>query len=197
MFILVYVDDIIVASSSQGTTTRLLHKLGQEFALKDLGKLHYFLGIEVNEIANGIILTQSKYASDLLHKVGMGNCKPSNLPMSASEKPSLYEGTPLGPHDSSQYRSVVGALQYLTLTRPDISFTVNKVCQFLHAPTTVHWAAVKRILRYLKSCTRVGLRIIKSRSLLVTGFSDADWTGSLDDCRSTGGYAIFLDTNLV
>jgi hypothetical protein len=69
--------------------------------------------------------------------------------------------------------SVVGALQYLTLTRPDISFAVNKVCQFLHASTMVHWAAVKRILRYLKSCTRVGLRIIKSRSLLVTGFSDA------------------------
>jgi hypothetical protein len=174
MFILVYVDDIIVASSSQGATTQLLHKLGQEFALKDLGKLHYFLGIEVNEIENGIILTQSKYASNLLHKVGMGNCKPSNSPMFASEKLSLYEGIPLGPHDSSQYRSVVGALQYLTLTRPDMSFAVNKVCQFLHAPTTVHWAAVKRILRYLKSCTHVGLRVIKSRSLLVTGFLDAD-----------------------
>jgi hypothetical protein len=165
--------------------------------LKDLGKLQYFLGIEVNEIANGIILTQSKYASDLLQKVGMGNSKPSNSPMSASEKLSLYEGTQLGLHDSSQYRSVVGALQYLTLTRSDISFAVNKVCQFLHAPTMVHWAAVKRILRYLKSCTRVGLRIIKSRSLLVTGFSDADWAGSLDDHRSTGGYAIFLGTNLV
>jgi hypothetical protein len=81
--------------------------------------------------------------------------------------------------------------------RPDISFAVNKVCQFLHASTMVHWAAVKRILRYLKSCTRVGLRIIKSRSLLVTGFSDAGWAGSLDDRRSTDAYAIFLDTNLV
>jgi hypothetical protein len=138
MFILVYVDDIIVASSSQGVTTQLLHKLGQEFALKDLGKLHYFLGIEVNEIANGITLTQSEYASDLLQKVGMGNCKPANSPMSTNEKLSLFEETPLGQHDSSQYRSVVGALQYLTLTRHVISFTINKVCQFLHGPTTVH-----------------------------------------------------------
>jgi hypothetical protein len=94
-------------------------------------------------------------------------------------------------------QSIVGALQYLTLTRPDISFVVNKVCQFLHAPTMVHWAAVKRILRYLKNSTRIGLKISKCRTLLVSGFSDADWVGSLDDRRSTGGYAIFLGTNLV
>jgi hypothetical protein len=117
--------------------------------------------------------------------------------MSTSEKLSLFEGTPLGQHDSTQYRSVVGALQYLTLTKPNISFAVNKVCQFLHTPTMVHWAAVKRILRYLKSCTRIGLKIGRCHSLLITGFSDANWIGSLDDRRTTRGYAIFLGTNLV
>jgi histone deacetylase 1/2 len=70
--------------------------------------------------------------------------------LSTSEKLSLHEGTDLGPKDATNYRSVVGAPQYLILTRPDISFAVNKVCQFLHAPTMVHWAAVKPILRYLK-----------------------------------------------
>jgi hypothetical protein len=85
----------------------------------------------------------------------------------------------------------------LTLIRPDISFVVNKVCQFLHAPTTLHWVTVKRILRYLKKFTRIGLKISKCRPLLVSGFSDADWAGSLDDRRSNGGYAIFLGTNLM
>jgi histone deacetylase 1/2 len=127
----------------------------------------------------------------------MFDCKPVNTPLSTSEKLSAFEGTPLGPKDSTHYRSVVGALQYLTLTRPDISFSVNKVCQNLHAPTDVHWATVKRILRYIKHDTKIGLKIRKSGSTLVSGFSDADWAGSLDDRRSTGGYAIFLGSNLV
>lgn len=85
----------------------------------------------------------------------------------------------------------------MTLTRPDIAFSVNKVCQFLHAPTTIQWAAVKRILRYVKQCTRLGLKISKSRSMLVSAYSDADWADSLDDRRSTGGFAVFLGNNLV
>jgi histone deacetylase 1/2 len=139
MFVLIYVDDIIVASLTKDA-------LAQEFALKDLDELHYFLGIEVNKVPDGIILSQDKYAYDLLKKVNMSDCKPVSSPLATSKKLSAFEGTPLGPNDSTKYRSVVGALQYLTLTRPDIAFPVNKVCQFLHAPTTVHWAAVKRIL---------------------------------------------------
>jgi hypothetical protein len=89
MFVLVYVDDIIVASSSQQATKHLLHQLSQEFTIKDLGDLHYFLGIEVHKVSNGIILTQDKYASDLLQKVGIRDCKPVNSPMSTSEKLSI------------------------------------------------------------------------------------------------------------
>jgi hypothetical protein len=125
------------------------------------------------------------------------DCKPVSTPLCTSEKLSLHEGDLLGPEDATHYRSIVGALQYLTLTRPDIAFPVNKVCQFLHAPTTVHWTAVKRILRYLKSCTNLGLKICKSSSMLVNGYSDADWAGCLDDRRSTGGFAIYLGNNLV
>jgi hypothetical protein len=197
MFVLVYVDDIILASSNQETTKGLLRQLSQEFALKDLESLHYFLGIEVNKVPYGIVLSEEKYASDLLQRTGMRSCKPVTSPMSTSEKLSVHEGTPLGPVDSSHYQSVIGELQYLTLTRPNISFTLNKVCQFLHSPTTVHWASVKRIFRYIKHTTRLGLKITKCWSLLVSGFSDADWAGSLDDRRSTEGYAIFLGTNLV
>ena len=146
---------------------------------------------------DGIVLTQEKYASDLLKRVGMGDCKSVNTPLSSSEKLSLFEGTPLGPSDATRYRSVVGALQYLTLTIPDIAFDVNKVCQFLHAPTTTHWEAVKRILRYVKQCTKLGLKIHMSASTLVSAFSDADWAGCVDDRKSTGGFAVFLGGNLV
>jgi histone deacetylase 1/2 len=197
VYILIYVDDIIVASSTKEATEGLLRNLGQEFALKDLGELHYFLGIEVSKVSNGIILSQDKYASDLLRKVNMSDCKPVSSPLSTSEKLSAFEGTPLGPNDATRYRSIVGALQYLTLTRPDISFPVNKVCQYLHAPTTAHWTAVKRILRYLKSDTGIGLKIRKSRSMLISAFSDSDWAGSIDDRRSTGGFAVYLGPNLI
>jgi histone deacetylase 1/2 len=191
------VDDIIVASSSSEGTKCLLKALQSEFALKDLGELHYFLGIEVSKLGDGILLSQAKYSNDVLRRTGMQNCKPANTPMSSTEKLSAFEGTPLSIGDSTRFRSIVGALQYLTLTRPDISFAVNKVCQFLHAPTTVHWTAVKRILRYVKYTVSLGLKITKSRSTLVSGFSDADWAGCVDDRRSTGGFAIFFGSNLI
>jgi histone deacetylase 1/2 len=194
---LIYVDDIIVTGSSQEAIVALLCDLKQDFALKDLGDLHYFLGIEVRKNKEGIILSQEKYARDILARVGMLKCKPSVTPLSASEKLSKYEGDLLSPSDSTKYRSIVGALQYLTLTRPDLAFSVNKVCQFLHSPTTVHWSATKRILRYIMHTLDVGLRIRKSNSVLVSAFSDADWAGSIDDRRSTGGFAIYLGSNLV
>jgi histone deacetylase 1/2 len=139
---LIYVDDIVVASSSEKVVDALLCDLGLDFALKDLGDLHYFLGIEVNKVHNGIILSQEKYANDL----------------------SLTDGEILGGDDSTNYISIVGALQYITLTRPDIDFSVNKVCQFLHAPRTVHWTSVKCILRYL--CETIYLRLQLSKGRL-------------------------------
>lgn len=194
MFILIYVDDIIVASSSPDGTKVLLQALRSEFALKDLGELHYFLGIEVNKVKDGILLSQTKYANDVLRRTSMMNCKPSTTPLSTVEKLSAFEGTPLGAEDASRYKSIVGALQYLTVTRPDICFAVNKVYQFLHAPTMSHWTAAKRILRYVKYTLGMGLVLTKSSSILVGGFSDVDW---VDDRRSTEGFAIFLGHNLI
>jgi hypothetical protein len=197
MLMLVYADDIIVVSSHNDAVQKLLQDIKQDFVLKDLGNLNYFLGIEVTQVSGGIIPSQEKYASDLLKKVGMFDCKTVNTPMSTSEKLSLHEGDTLGKNDATQYRSVVGVLQYLTLTRPDISFTIKKVCQFLHSTTTVHGAAVKRILRYFKACTKLGLKYCKSNSMLVSANSDADWTGCLGDRRSTGSFAVYLGSNVV
>ena len=157
MFVLIYVDDIIVASSSDDAASVLLQNLSAHFAIKDLGELHFFLGIEVKKYSNGLVLTQEKYASDLLNKVGTIHCTACPTPLSTTEKLTLTDGNVLGPEDSTNYRSIVGGLQYLTLTRPDLSFSVNKVCQYLHAPTTTHWTAVKRILRYIKGTINVGV----------------------------------------
>jgi histone deacetylase 1/2 len=193
IFVLIYVDDIIVTSSSDCAVSALLKDLNVHFAIKDLGPLHFFLGIEVKRTFDGLLLTQEKYANDLMSKVGMVGCKAAPTPLSSSEP----LGTPLGSDDSTQYRSIVGALQYLTLTRPDLAFSVNKVCQYLHAPTTAHWTAVKRILHYVKDTSGLGITFRRSPSTLLSAFSNADWAGCLDDRRSTGGFAIFIGPNLV
>jgi hypothetical protein len=150
MFILVYVDDIIVASSSMKFTNVLINKLNQDFTLKDLGDLNYFLGIEVSRTDEALLMTEERYALDIPQRVNMTSCKAVSTPMAPGEKLLISDEELLGPKDATQYRSVVGALQYITLTRPDLSFAVIRVCQFLYNPTTVHWEQVKRILRYVK-----------------------------------------------
>jgi histone deacetylase 1/2 len=197
LFVLIYVDDIIVASSSEEATNVLLTDLEKHFALKDLGNLHYFLGIEVKRLNDGLVMSQTRYATDILKRAGMDKSKAVDTPLSPSEKLSITDGTIIGAEDSTKYRSLVGALQYLTLTRLDISYAVNKVCQYLHAPTTTHWSAVKRILRYVKGTLDMRLKIRKSNSMLVSAFSDADWASRVDDRRSTGGFAVFLGPNLI
>ena len=111
--------------------------------------------------------------------------KISPTPMSSTHKLSAADGTLLSPEDATEYRSIVGGLQYLTITRPDLSFAVNSVCQYLHAPTNVHWSAVKRILRYVRLTVSFGLHLHPSSSGVLSALSDADWAGYPDDRRST------------
>jgi hypothetical protein len=170
MFLLVYVDDIIVASSSQEVVATVLEDLRADFALKDLGPLHYFLGIEVKQNSDGLHLSQSKYAADILKRARMTHCKPVTTPLAASDKLSIHIGKPLSVEESTKYRSIVDDLKYVMLTRPDIAYSVNKVCRFLHAPTTEHLTVVKRILRYLKYTIDTGLRFVRSGSMLVSAF---------------------------
>jgi histone deacetylase 1/2 len=197
IFMLVYVDDIVIAGSSPGAVDVLVRSLSASFPIKDLGVLEYFLGLEASYNSGGMSLTQRKYALDLLHRVNMENCNAAPTPLVPSERLSRNEGAPLGADDSFRYRSVVGALQYLTLTRPDLSFAVNKVCQFLSQPTEVHWEAVKRILRYVKGTLQTGLQIRKSPLTGISIFTDADWAGDVDDRRSTSGFAVFVGPNLI
>ncbi|GJZ43423.1 putative RNA-directed DNA polymerase, partial [Tanacetum coccineum] len=151
LYILVYVDDIIVTGNKKGTIDNMICQLGSAFALKDLRPLNYFLGIEIVLHVFGILLSQMKYILELLQSVGLSNFNPVSSPM------------------------------------PDIAFAVNKVCQYMHAPTENHWSIVKRILRYLHGNPDTSFK----------AFSDADWARDSDDRWSTGGFAIYLGSNLI
>nr|KYP32233.1 Retrovirus-related Pol polyprotein from transposon TNT 1-94 [Cajanus cajan] len=199
IYILVYVDDIIITSNNSSILHTLVSQLHSVFSLKDLGDLDYFLGIEVKTQSDGsLILTQSKYIRDLLNRTDMEALKPISSPMIPDSKLSKAGSEDF--LDASLYRSVVGALQYATITRLEISFSVNKVCQFMSYPLAHHCSAVKRILRYLKGTTSWGLHLqpaSSSSSLSIHAYCDADWASDLDDRRSTFGASIFLRPNLV
>jgi histone deacetylase 1/2 len=199
VYILVYVDDIIITGSSTKLVQSLVDKLDSVFSLKQLGDLDYFLGIEVKHLPdNSLLLSQGKYIRDLLTKTNMLECKPIATPMMSSSKLSKTGSDNVT--DSTLYRSVVGSLQYATITRPEISFAVNKVCQFMSAPLESHWIAVKRILRYLKGTIHSGLKIFPTdihHPLSLSVFCDADWASDPDDRRSTSGAAIYFGPNLI
>ncbi|KAJ1692595.1 hypothetical protein LUZ63_009293 [Rhynchospora breviuscula] len=193
--VLVYVDDIIITGSDTASLAGAISHLQARFALKDLGSLKFFLGIEVSTSQTGIHLSQANYLKDILIRSKMDESRPCASPMVANLSLSLHEGDPMD--NPSLYRMTVGALQYATITRPDITFAVNKVSQFMHAPTTSHWAAVKRILRYLKGSLSLGLQLKPDASFTLHAYSDADWAGCPDDRRSTSGFSIFLGPNLI
>jgi hypothetical protein len=128
IYMLVYVDDIVIAGSTPEAVEHLVQSLSKDFPIKDLGPLEYFLGLEASYSSGGITLTQCKYVLDLLLRVGMENCNPTSTPLVPSERLAHDTGALLGIEDSFWYHSIVGSLQYLTLTCPNISFAVNEVC---------------------------------------------------------------------
>ncbi|KAF7808519.1 Retrovirus-related Pol polyprotein from transposon TNT 1-94 [Senna tora] len=159
LFVLVYVDDVIVTGNSVEAIMNFVKTLNSKFSLKDLGPLHYFLGIQAQSLSDGgLLLTQTKYIKDLLLKVEMAGASPQKTPLTSSLRLSFHGSEVF--EDPQKYRSVVGALQYVTITRPDLSFSVNKVCQFMHEPKLVHWQAVKKILRRFSEARIHGKGII-------------------------------------
>jgi hypothetical protein len=134
-------------------------------------------------------LSQTKYVSDLLHKTAMFDTKPAKTPGAVRQNLSKFDGDPM--EEVTQHQRVVKALQYLTITKPDMAFVVNKACQFMRQPTSAHWLSVKRILRYLKGTIHDGLLLSPSSHLIIEEFTYADWGAQLVI------YLIYLRGNLV
>lgn len=194
-YILLYVDDIIITASSDNLRKHFMALLSSEFAMKDLGPLSYFLGIAVTRHSNGLFLSQKQYAAEIISKAGMSNC--STCPTPVDTKPKLSATKDTSYEDPTKYRSLAGALQYLTFTRPDISYAVQQVCLHMHDPKNEHMSALKRILRYVQGTLSYGLHLYKSSLDSLISYTDADWGGCPDTRRSTSGYCVFLGDNLI
>ena len=142
----------------------MIDTLAKVFCLKDMGKLAYFLGLQVEYKSNGdIFVNQAKYVKDFIHKAAMDDSKPCSKPCKPNNQVLNTEGTLL--LDPTHYQSLVGALQYLTFTRPDIAFAVNTVCQYISAPTDIYLGMVKRIMRFLQGTSTCGLTYISASSI--------------------------------
>ena len=195
IIILVYVDDILLASNDVDAVNVFKQFLDSKFKLKDLGTLKYFLGLEVARTANGISLCQRKYTLELLFDAGMLACKPTNIPMDQSAKFSSLVGDAVP--DASLYRRLIGRLLYLTLTRPDICYSVHKLSQFMSSPRVPHLQAAYKILKYLKKTPGQGLFPSARSELQLKSYCDVDWAACPNTRRSITGFCVFLGDSLI
>ncbi|GKD63807.1 ribonuclease H-like domain-containing protein [Tanacetum coccineum] len=193
-YLLLYVDDIVLATSFESLLQQIIRSLHQEFAMTDLGPFNYFLGISVTRDSSGLFLSQNKYAIEILDKAHMDNCNPSQTPIDTESKLGS-DGDPVS--DPTLYLSLAGSLQYLTFTRPDISYAVQQVCLYMHDPREPHFSALKRILRYVRGTLDCGLQLFSSSTTDLVAYSDVDWAGCPTNRRSTSGYYVFLGNNLL
>lgn len=191
VLLVVYVDDIIITRDDQIGIANLKTFLQSKFQTKDLGHLRYFLGIEVARSKEGISLSQRKYVLDILEETSLLGSKPVETPMDLNVKLSCDNGELM--LDPERYRRLVGKLNYLTITRPDISFAISVISQFMASPRVPHWEAVIRVVRYLKAYPGRGLLYKANGHLRVEGFTDSNWVGSPSDRRPTTGYCTFWE----
>ncbi|KAL8133491.1 hypothetical protein AgCh_008813 [Apium graveolens] len=164
--------------------------------MTDLGKLSHYLGIEVKQERDNIELRQTAYAKSLLEKAGLSDCNSAKYPMEV--KMHIEKDEKGKAADSTRFKSLVGGLRYLVHTRPDIAFAVGIVSRFMERPTVLHLNAVKHIFRYIKGTLELGLVYTKGTgNYILSGYSDSDLAGNVEDRRSTGGVAFYLDESLV
>ena len=192
---LVYVDDILLTGNCPQEIADTKMALDKKFTIKDLGLARYFLGIEMCRTENGTYLHQRKYVLDLLKDAGLTAAKPTSFPLPQNLKLSLDKGAPISNPES--YRRLVGRLLYLFMTRPDISYGVQHLSQFVSSPKEPHMQAALHLLRYLKGTISNGLFYPVQSNLKVAGFSDADWASCLMTRKSLTGYCIFLGHSLI
>ena len=193
--LLLYVDDMIITGDDMQGIQDLKHFLGRQFEMKDLGPLNYFLGVEVSSSVDGYYLTQAKYTSDLISRASITDSKIVDTPIEYNCCLNSHDGESLS--DAILYRQLVGSLIYLIVTRPNISYAVHVVSQFMAAPRSPHYDVVLRILQYLKGTIFDGIHFSSHSSLTLQAYSDANWAGDPTDSQSTTGYCFLLSKSLI
>ena len=196
--LLVYVDDIIITGNDLGAIDNVRMYLKTKFQIKDLGKHKYFLGIEVIETENGVCLSQRKYCLDLLYEFGLLACKPSADPLEQSVH-ITSETSDTDPllDNITEYQKLMGKLIYLTHTRPDISYDVHCLSQFMHFPLRYHLKIALKVLRYLKGSPGMGVHIVKNSEKFMNAFVDADWAKCVVTRKSVTVYCVSLNGSMI
>ncbi|XP_024164713.1 uncharacterized mitochondrial protein AtMg00810-like [Rosa chinensis] len=192
--LLIYVDDILITGNDYASIDALKQFLHRNFRIKDLGDLKYFLGIEVSASKNGIFISQRKYALEIIKDAGLMGAAPVDTPMERGLK--LSDMSDLL-KDPARYRRLVGRLIYLTVSRPDITYSVHVLSRFMHQPRKLHMEAALRVVRYLKGAPGQGLFFSSQSDLRLRAYCDSDWAGCPITRRSTTGYCVFLGSSLV
>lgn len=195
---MVYVDDIVVTGNNQKVIDEFKSYLSSKFMMKDLGMLKYFLGIEILENDNGICMTQRKYCLELLQEFGLLAAKPVTTPLPENCVLAVDESeTDKFLKDIGEYQKLLGKLIYLTHTRPDISYAVHCLSQYMHSPLQSHLKIALRVLRYLKNAPGTGIQIYKESDHKMRCYTDSDWAKCLKTRRSVSGFCVFFGKTLI
>jgi hypothetical protein len=197
LIVSLYVDDFICTGNDMTMVHKFKESMKQHFAMTDLGKMKYFLGVEVTQYELGILIQQCKYAEEILKRFGTENCNTVKSPIVTGCKLVRDEGGK--PVYAREFKQIVGCLMYLLATRPDLAYSVCLVARFMDRPTEMHMMAIKRILRYLKGTLTHGV-MYKHKTdgrFELVGWSDSDYAGDLNDRKSTSRYVLMMGTSVV
>ena len=190
LIVSIYVDDLLFTGDDEELLAEFKQSMKREFDMTDLGRMRYFLGIEVVQKSDGIFICQRKYAAEVIERFGMQNFNSVCNPMVPGQKLGRDETGVKA--DSTLYKQMVGSLMYLTATRPDLMFVVCLISRFMASPTELHFAAVKRIMRYLKGTMELGIWYKRGGDTGLVGYTDSDYAGDIDDSKSTSGYVFLM-----
>ena len=191
----VYVDDIIFGSDDDRLSKQFAKDIQIDFEMSLIGELKFFSSLQISQLNNGILISQSKYIKEMLKKFGMEDCKPISTPMTTGCK--LSNDDQSKEVDQKLYKSMIGSLLYVTASRPDVMHAIGLVARFQANPKETHVLAIKRIFRYLKGTIEFGLWYPKGNEFTLVAYTDANWEGNIDDRKSTSGATLYLGNCLV
>jgi len=195
VFLAVYVDGILLTVNDLEEIQALKSYLDHVFKIKDLGEAHYFLGLEILQVPQGLVLTQRKFAKELLEEFGNPAMAPVLTSLDSTQKLGADDGDPF--EDPSLYRTIVGKLNFLTNTRPDFAFIVQHLSQFMEQPCVPHFKALLHVLRYLKHNSYLSILLNNHVDVSLTTYYDSDWAACVHTRRSISGYLIFFRHSLI